>query len=173
MAQASLADWVAALGTVGALLLGFAILFREQLDRRIGHARRVNAWAVEVLPKRDMTESGAIVGMDGKCVVVAVQNSGVEPAYDVHVWVHHSYSPNAPRSGSHERSVLPPGLHEFFVDGVCLSEGGLAGLPYVDVTFRDAGGRRWQRLYSGELSSDKTSPYGRTRRRRPSRREVA
>lgn len=160
MDDPSAADWIAAFGTGGALLLGVLVLFREQRDRRRAQARQVNAWAVEVRPKRETTESGVLVAMEGNCVKVTAQNNSLEPVYDMHVWVHHSYDPRASRTGSHERSILPPGSHDIYVDGIKMPEGGLAGLPYVDVTFRDTAGRRWQRLRDGELSRDKTSPEG-------------
>ncbi len=103
------ADWIAAIGTSGVLLLGMLVLFREQRDRR---RAQVNAWAVEVLPKRETTETGAIISMKGNSVKVTAQNTGLEPVYDMHVWVHHSYAPHAPRTASLERSILPPGSHE-------------------------------------------------------------
>lgn len=80
----------AAFGTGGALLLGVLVLFREQWDRRRAQARQVNAWAVTVLPKRETTETGVIVGMKGNCVKLTAQNNSSEPVYDLHVWVHHS-----------------------------------------------------------------------------------
>lgn len=163
MAGPNAADWIGAFGTGGALLLGVYVLFREQRDRRRAQARQVNAWAVDVLPKRHETETGAIVGMKGKCVEVTAQNTSLEPVYDLHVWVHHNYDPHATRTGSLERSILPPGSHEIYVDGIEIPEGGLAGLPYVDVTFRDTAGRRWQRLHNGELSRDRSSPEGKER----------
>lgn len=160
MENPTAADWIAAFGTGGALVLGVLVLFREQRDRRRTQERQVNAWAVGILPKRETTETGVTVGMKGNCVKVTAQNNSLEPVYDIHVWVHHSHDPNAPRTGSHERSILPPGPHNIYVDGIEIPEGGLAGLPYVDVTFRDAAGRRWQRLHNGELSRDKTSREG-------------
>ncbi len=160
MEDPTVADWIAAFGTGGALLLGMLVLFRDQSDRRRAQARQVNAWAVEVLSKRERTETGAIVGLEGNCVKVTALNNSLEPVYDMHVWVHHNYHPQAPRSGSHERSILPPGSHDIHVDGIEIPESGLAGLPYVDVTFRDTAGRRWQRLHNGDLSRDKISREG-------------
>lgn len=157
------ADWLAAVGTVGAVLLGLFVLAREQRDRRKVQARSVNAWAVEVRPKRDRTELGVIVGMSGKCVVVEAHNSSTEPVYDFHAWVHHNLAPDSGSMGSHERAVLPPGAHTIFVDGVDIPDGGLAHLPYVDVTFRDTAGRRWQRLYTGKLARDRISREGMSR----------
>ncbi len=160
MAGATGADWIAAVGTAGALLIGMFVLAREQRDRRRSLARQVNAWAVDVQPKRDETETGTLVGMAGKCVVVEALNSGPEPVYDFHVWVHHDLAPNSGMIGSHERSILPPGSHTIYVDGVDIPESGLADKPYVDLTFRDSGNRRWQRLYNGKLSRDRISPEG-------------
>lgn len=159
---ATAADWLEAIGTSGALLIGAFVLAREQRDRRRSQARQVNAWATQVLPKRDETESGAYVAMEGQCVAVEALNTSDEPVYDFLVWVHHSYDARAPISGSLERKILPPGSHVVLVDGIELPQGGLVGMPHVDVTFRDAADRRWQRLHNGELSRDRLSPDGRS-----------
>lgn len=159
------ADWIAAIGTAGALLIGMFVLALEQRDRRRAQARQINAWAVDVQPKREETEIGVLVGQEGNCVVVEVHNSSPEPVYDFHVWVHHNFASNSWVSGSQERSILPPGSHTIYVDGISIPQGGLADMPYVDVTFRDTAGRRWQRLHSGELSRDRTSREGRDRLR--------
>lgn len=82
----------------------------------------MNAWAIEVRPKRDETELGVVVGMSGKCVVVEAHNSSNEPVYDFHAWVHHNLAPGSGSVGSHDRAVLPPGTHLIFVDGVEVPE---------------------------------------------------
>lgn len=159
-------DWLGAVGTAVALLIGVFVLAREQRDRRRAQARQVNAWAVEILPKRDVAEVGphtAIVAMDGSCVVVEAVNNSSEPVYAFHVWVRHNLAPGTGGMGSHERRLLPPGSHRIHVDGVQIPEGGLADWPPVDVTFKDSGGRRWQRLHTGDLGRDRLSPEGRSR----------
>ncbi|GJM38421.1 MAG: hypothetical protein DHS20C19_17880 [Acidimicrobiales bacterium] len=161
--EATAADWLAAIGTVGALMTAILVLARDTLDRRRNQARKVNAWAVEILPKRDRSDNGALVAMEGSCVLVRALNTGEEPAYDFHVWVHHDFSPQSAIMGSHDRTILHPGSQDVYVDGVQLPEGGLASLPLVDVTFRDAAGRRWQRLHTGQLSRDRISREGRAR----------
>lgn len=85
MENPTAADWIAAFGTGGALVLGVLVLFREQRDRRRTQARQVNAWAVGILPKRETTETGVTVGMKGNCVKVTAQNNSLEPVYDIHV----------------------------------------------------------------------------------------
>jgi hypothetical protein len=157
---ATAAAWLSAIGTVGALFTGMVVFAREQRDRRRGQARQVNAWAVDVLPEREQTERGLVVGMEGDCVLVRALNTSPEPVYEFHVWVHHNLAPDSGRIGSLDRSILPPGSHEIYVDGVQIPDGGLADMPHVDVTFRDTAGRRWQRLYTGRFSRDRISREG-------------
>ena len=156
------ADWLEAIGTIGALLVGMSVLVREQRDRRRSQARQVNAWATDIRPKRTETELGVRVGMEGQCVVVQALNSSPEPVYEFHAWVHHDLSAESSVTGSMERLILAPGAHTIFVDGINIPASVLAHMPNVDVTFRDSGGRRWQRVYSGRLSPDRTSPDGRS-----------
>lgn len=161
MNEPNAAQWLGAVGTAGALLIGVLVYWQGLRDRRREQARRINAWATKVGPKRDVTEMGVRVGMEGASVEVCVANNSHEPAYDFHVWVHRDLSPTSGSMGSHERPILPPGQHSIVVDGVDIPEGGLAHLPYVDVTFKDSAGRRWQRTYEGSLVRDRMSPHGR------------
>lgn len=156
----SAADWLSAIGTVGALLIGMVILAREQFDRRRAQARMVNAWAVEVQPQRAETEEGVPIGRPdlGQTVVMTVVNASAEPVYDFLAWVRGNYACEAPHFGSMERRILPPGETTVYSDNVELPASGLAGLPDVVITFRDSAGRRWQRLPDGKLDVDRLSP---------------
>lgn len=129
-------------------------------------ARKLSAWAIEVRPVRMETDLGVPIAMTGSSVLVRVRNGSEEPVYDAHVWVRSHYGTGAPMMGSHEQILIPPGESEIWVDGVELSEGGLAGMPFVELTFRDAGERLWQRTHDGVLMPDQLSPAGLRRRAR-------
>jgi hypothetical protein len=85
--------------------------------------------------------------------------------YDFHVWVHHDYRPDSSVMGSQKRHILPPGETVVDADWVELPENGLAGKPYVDLSFKDERSRGWQRLFDGGLGPDRLSRKGRSKRR--------
>lgn len=147
----------AALGATVALI----VFAQGQYDRRRVQARKVNAWAVAVLPKRETNERGAKIGMPGMCVEVQAHNTSGEPVYDFSAWVHQDYSLDSPIIGSANVPLLPPASTTIYVDGVSIPESGLAHEPYVDVTFRDSAGRPWRRLHNGDLRRDTWSPEAR------------
>lgn len=95
-------------------------------------------------------------------VRVAVRNASDAPVYDFEARVLHTFAPDAGSVGSHELHLLPPGEHDVWVDWIELPPSGLAGKPYVDFTFKDENGRRWQRLHDGGLGKDRTSRAGRS-----------
>lgn len=160
----SLADWIAALGTVGALIASLVVLryeinvrradSRERIEEeRRSQARRISCWPLEVKARRDVDEMGrSLQGMGGNSSVrVALRNASAEPAYDVVVHVRHTYEKSAGAMGSFPFLLPPDTTREVWVDGVDLPGGGLAGLPYVELVFRDVKGRRWLRAHSGRL----------------------
>jgi hypothetical protein len=163
--------WASGIITALAFLIA-ALAYRQQLaDRRTDQARRVCCWPVEVVPLRKATERGVQLGHGGgQSVMVRVRNASELPVYEVSVWVRFNYSPDAGSMGSHERVVVPPGDTDVWADWVELPEGGLADDPYVDITFRDASGQRWQRLHDGSFGPDRLSPEGRKAHARPRRR---
>lgn len=153
--SASTAEWIIALGTLVTLAASVFVLLRDQLDRRKSQARSVNAWAVEVTNLRLRDEYGADTSqMGGQSVRIAVLNASSEPVYDFIAWVKLSYDPKSGYMGGQERHVLPPGESELWVDGVRLPKGGLAGLPHVDITFRDVRDKLWWRRHYGRLGAD-------------------
>lgn len=158
-------SWASGLSAPGAVLLSVTVLGRDRRARREHQARLVSAWAVEVTPLRAETDNGALItGGSGKSVRVAVRNASDAPVYDFHAWVRKDYAPRSGSMGSHLLHLLPPGESVVWADWVELPEGGLAGQPYVDLTFKDEHGRRWQRLHDGGLGPDRLSPEGRSAR---------
>jgi len=158
-------EWAAGLSAPAAVLLSITVLNRDRKARREHQARLVSGWAAEVSPLRTETETGVqITNRTGRSVRVVVRNASDAPIYDFYAWVRHNYAPDAGGMGSHHLHLVPPGESEVWVDWVEIPESGLAGKPFVDLTFKDEYGRRWQRLNDGGLASDRISPEGRMHR---------
>lgn len=158
--------WFGAASTSLAFVIAAVAFLRQTTDRRTEQARRVCCWPVEVTELRTETGRGVLVGPgDGQSVRVRVRNTSELPVYDLAVWVHFSYDPEAPRSGSHQRVIVPPGDTDVWADWVDFPASGLADDPFVDLTFRDSSGRRWQRLHDGSFGPDQLSRDGLSRRR--------
>jgi len=160
-------DWGSAPAWFGAVVTSLAFLIaasayaRQRSDRRTEQARAVCCWPVEVAPLRTTTERGVEIGPGkGRSVRVTVRNASELPVYEVSVWVHFDYRLDSSMMGSHERVIVPPGDTDVWADWIELPEGGLADMPYVDLTFRDAAGSRWQRLHDGTFGSDRLSRSG-------------
>lgn len=115
---------------------------------------------------RTETERGVPLGHGGgQSVQVRVRNASELPVYEVSVWVRYSYAPDSGWMGSQERVIVPPGDTDVWADWVNYPSSGLADDPYVDLSFRDSSGRRWQRLHDGSFGRDRISPEGRRRSR--------
>jgi len=154
--------WFGAIVTSLAFLIAAVAFLRQTDDRRTEQARKVCCWPIEVTDRRTTTERGLPLGHGvGQSVRVRVRNASELPVYDVSVWVHFSYAPDAGSMGSHERVIVPPGDTDVWADWVEFPPSGLADDPYVDLSFRDSSGRRWQRLYDGSFGPDRISPEGR------------
>ena len=97
-----------------------------------------------------------------RSVLVRARNDSEAPVYDFQVRVRLNYAENASSHGSPNDPpmILPPGEHAIWVDLVDFSVGELAGMPYVDFTFKDDRNRRWQRLHDGSLGRDRLSQAG-------------
>ncbi|MEY2475113.1 MAG: hypothetical protein QOG87_428 [Actinomycetota bacterium] len=166
----SLAEWVAAVGTAGAVLASAFLLRHEIQGRRddereraalrtteFAEAKRrqasaLSAWALATAPPREHDENGNRVQMGGNASVrVAVRNGSDEPAYNVRAYVRFHYGEDAGSMGSHPHLVPPASTIEFWVDGIELPEGGLAYLPHIELVFTDARGTHWARLHNGRL----------------------
>jgi hypothetical protein len=151
----NLADWAAAIGTVGALWAvlrqmrrdrlrheGLESKDREHTQRR--YAERVSAW-----PGED----------DGAKGRLFILNRSEEPVYQMLVTLVHVQGA-APRKGEDFRdpedarnyramlSVLPPGEWSVEIEGAW---GILSGRPGVEIGFTDSAGTHWVRRASGQL----------------------
>ena len=155
----STADWLAAIGTVGALAVALLLFGRDQEDRRRAQARRVVSWLV-VEPTMSSwtpaTGGQATVTEVGEHLEVVLHNGSEEPVFDCRIQV--ELEPpvtvtTTPGGAAWQLTLtermLPPGqtrrplwdLHE-------------SDLPYTYVwmVFTDANNQRWQRSRTGRLS---------------------
>jgi hypothetical protein len=151
-------DWLAAIGTVGALLVALVLFARDQEDRRRAQASRVVCWLVVEpttsiwTPGIDLPTTETIVGDH---LEVVLHNGSEEPVFDCRIQVDLdppvtvTTTPDATWRLTLTERMLPPGqtrrplwdLHE-------------SDLPYAYVwmVFTDASNRRWQRSHTGRLS---------------------
>jgi hypothetical protein len=133
-----LAEWVAALGTVGAFWATYGLLRKElaarreqEEDRRREQARRAAAWTLPV-PRRPDRH------------VLVMHNGSEEPVYAITLVMEH---PDQPGTVTREESwdYLPP-------EERSKEPYDHAGPPGpITLTFTDAAGRRWTRHPDGRL----------------------
>jgi hypothetical protein len=140
VAWGTIPDWLAAVGTVGALGVALVLLAKELRARREAiedrvreHARYVAAW----LGEQPSSSPG----------LLAVHNGGQEPAYECIVkWTHSGYD-EPPQLAAF--AVLPPGetMHATVTPPAFMSL-----LPPLTIFFTDARGIRWRRDPGGQLA---------------------
>jgi hypothetical protein len=141
-------DWaaigtvVAAIGTVGAFLVGLYLVGVQVIDRRRAQARLVNAWLKEM-----RTEAKPL-----PVFVIRVDNSSAEPAYGVLIRLVYG------NSGTFVRDIGVLGPEEAIELDIVVP--GLRPIdPTPDITFTDAAGRRWTRYgKSGALTEGDPNP---------------
>jgi hypothetical protein len=131
----TVADWIAAVGTVGALIVALSLLWREQRDRRTAQARLVSTWVSEV----------AVADSSEHPLSVIVQNRSNEPVYAVTIFqfdpvIHHDVG--QPGELIFHVEVLPPDTRLPATDSVPTRMG---HLPTLTLYFTDSAGHRWKR----------------------------
>jgi hypothetical protein len=166
--SASAADWItawtsvaAAVGTVGTLVIGGAVLLRERRHERElverEQAVRVAAWHQVIngddrrLPK---------IYPSPRIVALLYRNDSDLPVYDACLWWQL-------RSGEHDRKevgVLAP--HSERATGLSAERRAGDWITGAGLTFRDAAGALWTRTPTGELQVGQHEPAGTTRRDR-------
>jgi hypothetical protein len=151
-------DWLAAIGTVGALAFALVLFARDQEDRRRAQASRVVSWLVveptmsSVTPGVDLPTAPRIVGYHSEAVL---HNGSVEPVFDCRVQVDLeppvtvTTTPDDTWRFTLTERMLPPGQTRRRLRDLRESD-----LPdaYVWMVFTDASNRRWQRSHTGRLS---------------------
>lgn len=95
-------------------------------------------------------------------VLCALRNGGIEPVYEAEISIRSNYLAESGAMTSFPFLIPPQTTREVWVDGVMLPEGGLAELPYVELTFTDVNGLHWLRDHHGglhEIDSAKTRDW--------------
>jgi hypothetical protein len=154
----TLPDWLAAIGTVGALAFALVLFARDQEDRRRAQARRVVCWLV-VEPTtssfRPGIEGPTTTSIVGDHLEALLHNGSEEPVFDCRVQV--DLDPRQASTAGPDSNwrlvlterMLPPGRTPR-----PLWELPGRDLPHANVwmVFTDANNQRWQRSHTGRLS---------------------
>jgi hypothetical protein len=144
------AEWVAAIGTAGALLIGIVVLFfrlgdrrQRRTDRTRAQATQVSAWCVEA----GTDEYG------GHTVTIAVQNRSEGPISEVAA---HIMSGDLADFVESVAVVVPPATREKYViaSPMLVRHDPTHWPTVVDLAFTDSKGQKWVRRSDGALESD-------------------
>jgi hypothetical protein len=148
----NVADWLAWVGTVAALLLGLLLLWREVRENRVRHASRVVAWIddeAEAACVRNGGEKPVTYVMpalftEGHCAEPSSGQAGTTPHVASRQWLAsgEAFQPSPNDPNWHAR-LFP---------------------PTIRLEFTDASGRRWLRGEKGQLSPKKVKPFRQDRR---------
>ncbi|WP_353707546.1 hypothetical protein ABRQ22_16780 [Cellulosimicrobium sp. ES-005] len=130
----SLTDVVAAIGTVGALLIAAlaygAEVRRRRRESKWGQAERVSAWIGDATVSTSSTDAGLFLRNDSGAMV-----------YGVRVHLHDG------ALGTIDGAIAPETTQEYYLE---YDRPVLRVIP-VDIEFQDAAGRSWKRHRDGRL----------------------
>jgi hypothetical protein len=142
----SVPEWLAAIGTILAFILAFAILRRELRAIRVHEARLVSIWSSYTGAEGEATKSHAFE--------IFVRNGGTEPVYSVRVRL------RGVEMLSYD--VLPPAETEKGTLSLEMRE-----RPPLSIQFLDVQGQLWERNPQGRLRPMRQADRGiLTRRQR-------
>jgi hypothetical protein len=153
----NIAEWTAAIGTVGTLSFALWQLNRERQRRQREQARLVAAWLLGARPPADQGELRPWMTE----VDLVVRNGSSEPVYNCAVYIWISERPklgeDAPAIGS-VIDILPPDTQRedhVYVDIPYDDFEEPFGMGHVrlDLLFTDAQGAHWHRDPSGRLAT--------------------
>jgi hypothetical protein len=158
----TLADWIAAVGTVGAFAVTSALLIREIRIHRAQKEEQDKVQARQVAAWLDLRAApgDAVENPPGLVTEMVFKNGSEEPIYGVRVTVVARDSPFAsdpdaatwPSAGTVRGTMglLPPGqIIRHLAPGVPTNLESLA----LGLSFSDVQGRRWKRLPTGALQA--------------------
>lgn len=154
-------EWVAALGTAGALI-GTLVLLKHELDeRRLREGSRVAAWVGDPVYAKDIPDPWIIdYGHQADDLIgwrVWVANAGDTPVFGVRVRV--GDRPRLPREFTHHYGIIAPGDRRSKLIGSPDLNPAECIVDWVaEVAFTDSSGRHWLRLASGKLNELKNPP---------------
>lgn len=169
MGSALVAEWVAAIGTIGAFTVTIGLLWKElreaarrRDDDRRAQARQVSVWPGAVAYNRWDDAPRRFEYF----VSLGVRNGSDEPAYDVWIFVNTPTVEWVPEfRRSLELGLLPPGYrsesHRVIMGNADYRQ---SEPPHIRTTevrlelfFRDAAGRLWRRFPNGRLAQAKAA----------------
>lgn len=144
-------DWLAAIGTVGALGVALYLLRQEMQERRRSLKRADRAPADQIFAwAQPRTDAGGWQTF--------VLNKSDEPVYDVVVRLTPLSEPPLPPYEAVWGTVAPGDARAG--DSFSNRPNDLFGVPSVDVEFTDGRGRHWIRRAGGELEQlDHRAPF--------------
>lgn len=145
----TLADWLAAVGTIGAFVVTYRLLRHELQERARGQANSVAAW-VQIEPTDESQAS--VPGDDGDRYrwVAYVRNASTAPVYGCVVTVIDPTGPGDPVELLFE-TVAPGATKDWQINDFGVDCNVVPGLV-VEVAFTDARGAHWCRDSVGALA---------------------
>jgi hypothetical protein len=151
----SVPDWLASIGTVGALLLTYRLLRHElaawRADRVEQEHQRGEALRAQARTVASWIED---VSNDGESVWIAyVSNSSAAPVFSCEIQVTEPLHPqDGPTPGAFFAVVPPGGQRSWRLDRAWFSdEAETIHALNTQVRFTDSQGRHWRRNWYGEL----------------------
>lgn len=145
----SFPDWVAAIGTVGALVAAVLVFAFELAHRRTerkdaekDQARQLAAWIVRQ-EEAPLTSNRSPVPFR-----VRIINRSNLPVYDCLVRLEW---PGDPAAHHHILGTVAPDFDETRVIGITWSQAATNSWPAVSLGFTDAAGRAWRQYGAGKL----------------------
>lgn len=129
------AEWIAAIGTAGSLLLGFTILARDRYVARRASANGLTSF-INVIAEQDVT--GATTGYR---TVISIFNSGVAPVFQTSLFSSKSSIALPVHLPSQDYRTLAPGAERLWEVS---SNEDPRSQPFV-LFFVDSANKRWRR----------------------------
>lgn len=150
-------DAVVALGTLGALIAALAAMQYERTERRRSEVFKVRSWLAWKDPSTGETRTEALGSFPAAphwYPIMNVENASDEFIYDVDVTLWPTRSGD-PQFAQHEAFIAPgatitsemPLKYETLATFMRTDRGGVG----LELLFRDARGRRWNRAMNGRL----------------------
>lgn len=156
------AEWLAAVGTVGALMLTYLLLRKELRELRAFEEDRTASQAQSVAAWLDYQEAEGGPGWRDK---ILVRNASSGPVFNCVAYVFHPIGADADDIAGNMPmevvfDVVPPGGtldHPINRDWIEEDRVVFPGLV-LEVAFTDGGGRHWRRNGSGTLERQAAAP---------------
>ena len=137
-------SWVEALGTIGAFIIALGLLYQSLQDKKMGQAKLITAWQVELQP----------FSMPDASIIYDVLNNSGEPAYNV------TFGAMCGVRGSFVRHIGVIGPKERRRITIYLPGSPRANQYSPDLIFTDASGLTWYRNSMGKIKQVSADEIG-------------